>query len=382
MKIIQNSFTSVYDLFAAFEAASLFADELLEELPLIFLLTNVNGEIVRANACCEDYFELPKRDILGKRLPDLQRPKAKQEFHDFFETLKTEPEYHLEFTEGFHDQYYLWNSRLVQDKSSEQAFVVVLGDDVSLSMGLRASLSGAKLVQKSLLPNDLTVPFGVFRGAYEAADETGGDWYDYLYIESENRLVICMADVNGHGTPAAMITGCVAGMFRGALSYSLLHESQDDCTAFFVHRLNESLFQILSNSERMLTLAIIDLNLESGEGYYLNCGHPAAIKYSDNYCSQLKNRNAPIGVSLDQEFISTSLKLEENDSLFLYTDGLTENIDISGRKLGYRDLISVLGSQNENEFKFNKLKNIVKNRDCIAPHNDDVAFVSISSREV
>ncbi|SMF57899.1 PP2C family protein-serine/threonine phosphatase [Pseudobacteriovorax antillogorgiicola] len=378
MAIIPNDLIALYELFASFESAALFTDDLIEELPLICILTNVEGQIIRINSYGEEYFYRKKYDVVGTNLTQLVSENARQSFSDYIEGLKHDPSLSLSYIEQNEEEYINWKSLVIRSPNARTPIVVVLGDDVTETVTLKSSVLSARTVQKALLPVSFEVEGVTLRWVYESAEATGGDWFDYLFDEERNRLIVCIADVNGHGTAAAMVTGCVAGLFRGVLKTLLAPEFDGKRLDLFASSLNNGIYDILQRANRLLTLAIIEIDLNTGDGHYVSCGHPRVMLFGKNKVKGLLNRNGPIGVTENQKFQGTAFHLPEDESLFLYTDGLIENEDISGKRLTSRDLRLILGGRNVPDLKYNKLRHFVKSLDCVSPFNDDVAFVIVT----
>ena len=317
--------------------------------------------------------------MVGQSVPNIMSSVSRNEFVSFFDNLQEGNPEHFYYVEQNEDQYINWKAIVLDGPDSDTPIVVILGDDVTETVSLKSSVYSARTVQKALLPKTFDVPGISMRWVYESAEATGGDWFDYKYDEKTNRLFVCIADVNGHGTAAAMVTGCIAGLFHGVMN-SLVSTVSDDekLLSDFTTNLNSSIYQILERANRLLTMAAISINVETGKGAYVSCGHPQVIKFDRGLAKPLLNRNSPIGVLPDLNFKSIPIELEYGQSLFLYTDGLIENKDLNGRSLNPRELLESLKKQESEEVKYNWLRHFVKGLECVPPHNDDIALITVT----
>ncbi len=132
------------------------------------------------------------------------------------------------------------------------------------------------------------------------------------------------------------------------------------------------------NKARMfvtLFLAILDLN--TGELKCVNAGHnPPLINHKGTweYC-KIKHSVA-IGVSKKAKFSEVIVKLEHEDSLFMYTDGVTEAKDINDNLFGEERLINFVTKQeNQPRIILNSTLEELKNYAGKAPQSDDITMV-------
>ena len=379
MSIIPNELIALYELFNSFESAALFSDDLIEDLPLICILANKDGKVIRVNRFAEEFSYRKKNETVGQSLSSVMSEQARREFAGFFERVTGGDREPLYFVEEADEQYINWKALVLDGPDADTPIIVVLGDDVTETVSLKSSVFSARTVQKALLPTSFSVPGITMRWVYESAEATGGDWFDYRFDEKSSRLFVCICDVNGHGTAAAMVTGCVSGLFHGVM-HSLVQTIKDDEELLneFAKNLNDSIYEILERANRLLTMAAVSINIKTGQGAYVSCGHPRVIQFGDGFAKPLLNRNSPIGIAANLGFESISFKLEPKESLFLYTDGLIENKDSDGRSLSSRELLDNLKKPVSEEIKYNWLRQYAKGLECIPPHNDDTCLITLT----
>ena len=381
MAIIPNELIALYELFNSFESAALFSDELIEDLPLICILADKSGRVIRVNSFAEDFTFRKKNEIVGQPLDSIMSEQARRQLTSFYEQVAAGENPDASFVEESDEQFISWKALVMDGPDADTPIIVVLGDDVTETVSLKSSVYSARTVQKALLPTSFNVPGVAMRWVYESAEATGGDWFDFRYDEASSRLFVCICDVNGHGTAAAMVTGCVSGLFHGVM-HSLVQTKQDDEELLneFARTLNGSIYDILERANRLLTMAAVSINLKNGEGAYVSCGHPRVVQFGNGFAKPLLNRNSPIGIAGDLSFRSVRFRLQENESLFLYTDGLIENRDRNGRSLSSRELLDALKTEDSEEIKYNWLRQFTKGLECVSPHNDDTCLITLTRK--
>lgn len=177
-------------------------------------------------------------------------------------------------------------------------------------------------IQRSLLPAVLPDVHGLQLAVhYQTSQQAGGDYYD-LFPLPDGRLGMLIADVSGHGTPAAVlmaITHTVAHSFPGA----------PDTPSKVLAHLNERLTEAYSRTPGGFVTAFYAVyDPVSRQLTYAGAGHnPPRIRRStkSNAIEELSGaRELPLGIAEKVRFEETSTRLQPGDLLLLYTDGITE----------------------------------------------------------
>lgn len=148
------------------------------------------------------------------------------------------------------------------------------------------------------------------------AEGVGGDYY-FVREYEPGLWFLCLCDISGKGTAAAIITAVLAGFMDSALFASPLAET--------VLRLNE-LIRDTFRAERYLTGVFIKVDEATGEGEYCDMGHSLAYVARDGRVTALSEvaANPPLGmVSLDR-IAANALVLGADDTLLVVSDGITE----------------------------------------------------------
>jgi sigma-B regulation protein RsbU (phosphoserine phosphatase) len=171
----------------------------------------------------------------------------------------------------------------------------------------------------------------------DAAREVSGDFYDYFMLNDEE-LWFCVADVSGKGVPAAL--------FMAMTKILLKSRSQDDRkTSKVMTRVNAILAE--DNAECMFVTVFLGvLQVRSGTITYTNAGHNLPfIKRANGALETVPDSHGPIlGVQEGREYGESSIELGPEDMLLVYTDGVTEAMDVEGQLYSGSRLENVLQS--------------------------------------
>ncbi|MCG8608724.1 PP2C family protein-serine/threonine phosphatase, partial [bacterium] len=188
-------------------------------------------------------------------------------------------------------------------------------------VAIQRELNIAQEIQTSILPK--TFPPFPERDDFEiyakmiTAKEVGGDLYDFFLID-EDRVGFLIGDVSGKGVPAAMLmavsrTLLKATALKGLPSAKCLHEVNNILV-------DESLPQMF------VTVFYGVLNTRNGQLEYCNGGHnPPYVISHDGQVKQVENIGGLfLGAVKDVPYEVKKMTLQPGDTLFLYTDGITE----------------------------------------------------------
>ena len=186
---------------------------------------------------------------------------------------------------------------------------------------MESELQIASTIQMAMLPK-VFPPFmdrldlNIY-GIVDPAKEIGGDLYDF-YVR-HNKLFFCIGDVSGKGVPAALVMAMTRSLFRSITSH-------EEDPAVIMQKMNKAIVD--QNTQNMfLTLFLGVLDCETGALGYCNAGHNAPVTISDEglAISELEVvPNLPLGIEPEFVFTAQEMQLQHGDTLFLYTDGLTE----------------------------------------------------------
>ena len=201
---------------------------------------------------------------------------------------------------------------------------------------LEQSLHEARDIQRAMLPaGPLTGCSVEVAGLSRPAEETGGDYYDYLPLD-EDRLALIMGDVVGHGLPAALV-------MAGARSLLRAFVPRNSGPGEALEDVNRALARDLPAGEFM-SLFLGELNTRTGELRYASAGHEHALLFraAEAEFEELEPTGPALGVLGECVFpVRRVHALRPHDLLLLYTDGVTEaKAADGGERFGRRRLES------------------------------------------
>jgi len=206
----------------------------------------------------------------------------------------------------------------------------------NLQQLLDDELRGVGSVQKRLLPETLPkLPGCEVSAYYRPSGRASGDYYDIVKT-SDDTLSFIVADVSGHGAPAAV----VMAMSKTAFRLLLLRETSADQ---MFPEFNDFLCDNLS-PDMFVTALGGTIDVSAGILKYASAGHTPAVlsRGETGECEMLSKHSMLLGVLPDQKFPSTKVKIEKGDRLIVYTDGFTESKNETGEQFGVRRLTEAI----------------------------------------
>jgi phosphoserine phosphatase RsbU/P len=191
-------------------------------------------------------------------------------------------------------------------------------------IALRQELDIARSIQQSILPSTFPpfpdrAEFDVF-ASMQAAREVGGDFYDFFLID-RTRFGFLVGDVSGKGVPAALFMAVSRTLLK---SIALQGVSPGVC----LERVN-SLLCLENSSEMFVTVFYGVLDTSSGVIEYSNGGHnpPYVVRRSGAVEALPGTGGVVLGVLPDRQYASGRVQLAPGETIFVYSDGITEAAD-------------------------------------------------------
>ena len=205
----------------------------------------------------------------------------------------------------------------------------------------RASeLEIAKRIQASVLPVNFpkTTHFDIY-ASMNPAKEVGGDFYDFFFID-ENHFAFLIADVSGKGIPAALFMMNAKSLLKS----NLLSGYPLDIA---INKTNNELC-VTNDAGMFFTAFIAILNTVTGELEYVNAGHnPPAIKLGDEFEYLKSDNNLVISAMDNYEYKASKVFLKPENSILIYTDGVTEAQNTKEEFYGEERLINLLNKKEQ-----------------------------------
>jgi len=188
-------------------------------------------------------------------------------------------------------------------------------------------------IQRSLLPRKLPAIPGVQLAAYyQTSQRAGGDYYDFFPLP-DNRWGILLADVSGHGTPAAVLMAVTHAIAHSHPN----HPTPPEDVLAFVNKKLASLYTVDNGNFVTAFYAVYDASTRAIQ--YASAGHPAPRLVRGGTVAGLDGETSlPLGVDGRERFLQHQTTLQPGDRLVLYTDGITEAFNPAGELFGTQRL--------------------------------------------
>ena len=198
---------------------------------------------------------------------------------------------------------------------------------------IQRELEVARRIQLSILPAEF--PHSEhFKVAARNVPMTAvaGDFYDFIVADGKQAGLL-IADVSGHGVPAALIASMVK------LAATSQRAKATDPSSF-LSGMNSALLGNTQN--QFVTAAYVHLDSESQELRYSAAGHPPMLLLRQGRLREIEENGLMLAVFDFAKYSNAAHRLEQGDRLLLYTDGIVEAMDASGKFFGQDSLSDLL----------------------------------------
>ena len=189
---------------------------------------------------------------------------------------------------------------------------------------LESDLSLAARIQRALLPNCGLTPKGWdVRFHYQPAGMVSGDYCDL--VETDGGLLFMLGDVSGKGVAASMLMSHLHATFRSLAEAGLpLDRMVEDANRIFCESTLAGQFATL----------VIGRAAHDGSVEFVSAGHLPLLHIHIDGVAAKDSTGVPLGMFCNARFPVNRLTLERGDTVFLYTDGLTEARNRAGQEYG------------------------------------------------
>ncbi len=332
---------------------------LLETIPNPIYYTDENNIYLGCNDAFANFIGQPKEKIIGNKIEYVATKEVAEKINSLNKEvsdsdIKTiEREAQLPYPDS-EEHYFIFTITKFNMQGEKFSGLIGIMVDVtkqkkaeqklnSLYNNLRHELEIAAKVQKYLLP-DWFIREEIFSVStcYNPSTQIGGDFYDLIRI-SQNKYVIYVADISGHGVQAALIMTAVKSIINFLVQGSKQHLSLHK----IITQLNKTLIKnIFSDNYMTLLMALIDTDKNTISFY--NAGHPPLLVFSpQNRQIEIYDEKGdiPIGWIEDysyQQVNEISIPFEKEKLYFLYTDGVYECENQNGKIMGFKTFTSII----------------------------------------
>ncbi len=239
-------------------------------------------------------------------------------------------------------------------------------------LAIENELEIARQLQFSILPDDIPELLGVrVAAAYRPMTAVGGDFYDFIPLDA-HRAGFLIADVSGHGVPAALIASMIKVAMQSVAAWA--HDPSE-----VLRRLGT----ILSDRRgQFVSAAYLWIDTETGSGRYSAAGHPPLLYWraTDRNLIRIESNGLLFGVMPASAYPSRSIPLASGDRFLLYTDGMVEPENSAGESFGDHQLERIVRENQSRpapELCERLLAGVQQWQASSTPQQDDITLVVI-----
>jgi serine phosphatase RsbU (regulator of sigma subunit)/anti-sigma regulatory factor (Ser/Thr protein kinase) len=241
----------------------------------------------------------------------------------------------------------------------------------------------AKEIQTTLLPKDLPETEGFdIASFYRAARDVGGDYYDVMKV-GPGLIGVIVADVSGKGVPGSLVMTITRTVVR-------LVANQNRSAKNVLVKVNNFVKEDMKKG-MFVTAFYLVLDSLSRKINFACAGHDPLLIYraKEDKVYWVKPKGFPLGISLpDDDLFRTvmaeeTIKLQKDDLLLIYTDGVTEAMNGKREQFGEQRFVEAVkkyGKLTSREFIAN-LEEELKNFTQGYPQNDDITLVAVKEKK-
>lgn len=254
-----------------------------------------------------------------------------------------------------------------------------LYQNLSQKERLEKEIEIAKEIQATLLPRKIPdSKYLLFGGFMVPARGIGGDYYDFILSPNGKELFLCIGDVSGKGVAAGLVMATVR-----TILHSLVRVK--DSPWEIVNDINSYLYTSYKDAAtpRFMSLILIRWSLETNQMLVSGAGHGLLYIHRNktNSLEIVETGGVILGITGDisQFKNEDSIDLKKNDTLLMFTDGVTEALNQSEEQYGDHRLqesfLSSLSLEPKNQLE--RIYNEIRNFTMEAEQHDDITMVAI-----
>lgn len=241
---------------------------------------------------------------------------------------------------------------------------------------LKKDLQAAAAIQQAQLPKELPDIAGYrFAWRFRPCEELAGDTLN-IFMLDETHAVVYVLDVSGHGVRASLQSFALNQDLRPLQNGPTLLSPEE-----VLARLNAK-YPMDMQTGMFFTILYGVLDTRTGDFSFSSAGHPGPILIRQEQAPQIiETESYPIGIRPDTEYFSQTIRLQSEDKLILFTDGVVEAFSAADKPYGEERLLKTL-HRNRNATVDGMLESVMKSLDNWACHvtlRDDVSLVGIEA---
>jgi phosphoserine phosphatase RsbU/P len=240
-------------------------------------------------------------------------------------------------------------------------------------LSIETELEMARQIQSSILPERVPELENLrVAASYHPMTAVAGDFYQFVQ-SGNNHLGILVADVSGHGIPAALISS----MIKVAMQSVAIHA---DDPAHVLAGLNRILWSEAHG--QFASAAYVWIDTENRIALYSAAGHPPLLCWRNTRgeMQYIESNGLLFGVEPASQYPVCSVPFESSDRFLLYTDGVTETENAAGEAFGDRQLERVVRDnrlQPASELSRQVLSELQTWRPAAVNQQDDITLIVV-----
>ena len=235
-------------------------------------------------------------------------------------------------------------------------------------LSIENELAIAREIQASILPS--TVPeLSRLRisAAYCPMAAVAGDFYWFIAIDP-HRAGFFVADVSGHGVPAALI----ASMIKVAMQAVVSCANDPQSVLRGVER--------TLSGQQLVSAAYLWLDTENRKALYSAAGHPPLLRWNQGKLESIQSNGLIFGVEPDCDYPVREISIATGDRFLLYTDGMIEPENINGESFGdlrLKEVVRESQLRSPSELSDRLLSEVRRWQPAPAAQQDDITLIVI-----
>jgi sigma-B regulation protein RsbU (phosphoserine phosphatase) len=258
-------------------------------------------------------------------------------------------------------------------KNALKKYITKLTETTAIKERMESELKVGHDIQMGIVPKVFPerAEFTI-HALLEPAREVGGDLYDFFFVDDDH-LCFVIGDVSGKGVPAALFM---------AMTITLIKATAKTVSdpAEIIRRVNKELSHD-NDSCMFVTVFLGILNLKSGYLRYVNAGHNPPLIIRDEKPPEFLSAPSStiVGVEENAPYLQESVTLKGGDTLYIYTDGITEAFNEKGEMFTEENLKKELSLHRRDSVRLMAQKTLakVKAHSAGVPQSDDITLLVI-----
>ncbi|MCK5575356.1 MAG: serine/threonine-protein phosphatase, partial [Sphingomonadales bacterium] len=224
---------------------------------------------------------------------------------------------------------------------------------------------------------------------FRSAREVAGDFYDIFTIEGHSRVGFIVADVCDKGVGAALFMTLFRSLLRSTAKMHEYADVPDAAKALYIEQpdlllkrcvefTNNYIASTHGHTSMFATMFFGLLEPETGHIYYINAGHEAPLILKDGAIrTKLENTGPVVGLFQNSDYRVDEAQLEKGETLFAYTDGVTDAVNKDEQSFTEDRLMSLLVEGPQQDLTATVVSEIQKHMDG-HPQFDDVTILTVN----